>query len=195
MANIDLKKKTISSKIVYYGPGLSGKTVNLRKIHRRLDPERRGRLSSLATKTKITAYIDVVPVSWGKFLGFDATFRLCAVPGHAMFHNTRRLLLKDTDGVVFVADSRPERREANIDSLRTLEVNLDHYDFSLQTMPHVIQYNKRDLEPVMSVSEMRAELNRYGAPDIEAVAVQDKGVFETFRAIVQAIGRDLKGRL
>ena len=195
MANIDLKKRTITSKIVYYGPGLSGKTWNLRSIHEKLEPSRKGRLSSLATKTNITAYIEVVPVRWGDFLELDATFRLCAVPGHAIFNNTRKLLLKDTDGVVFVADSQPHRQEANLDTLDALKEHLDEYDLSLQTMPHVFQYNKRDLDEIMSVSAMRAELNRHGAPDFEASAKQGEGVMETLKAIVDTIGRDLRTRL
>lgn len=195
MANIDLKKRTISSKIVYYGPGLSGKTQNLRSIHRKLEPSRKGRLSSLATKTNITAYIEVVPVSWGEFLGLEATFRLCAVPGQAIFDNTRKLLLKDTDGVVFVADSQPSRHEANLDTLEALKEHLDEYDLSLHTMPHVFQYNKRDLDNIMSVSKMRADLNFHGAPDFEASAARGEGVMESLKAIVEAIGRDLRTRL
>jgi len=195
MANIDLKKRTISCKIVYYGPGLSGKTCNLRSVHEKLESHQKGRLSSLATKTNITTYIEVVPVSWDQLLGLDATFRLCAVPGQAIFNKTRKLLLKDTDGVVFVADSRPERHEANLDTLEALKEHLDEYDLSLQTMPHVFQYNKRDLENTMSVSDMRATLNLHGAPDFEASAINGKGVMETLRAIIDAIGRDLKTRL
>jgi len=195
MPDIDLRRRTIASKIVYWGCGLSGKTANLRYIHDNLEPQSRGRLASLATKTEITAYIHVLPVKFGRILGFDTTFSICAVPGQAFTNNTRRLLLKNTDGMVFVADSRQVRREANIDSLYNLDENLEHYGMSLEKMPHVIQYNKRDLSNVMEVSQMRAELNRYGVPDFEASTVTGRGILETLEAIVAAVSRDLEGRV
>ena len=185
----------MTAKVVYYGPGLSGKTSNLRYIYAHLPPERGARLTSLATKADSSVRIDVLPVKLERVLGFDAVFSLCAVPGHAFSNETRKLLLKGTDAVVFVADSRKERQEANIDSLHNLGQNLAHHGMMLETIPHVVQYNKRDLEGVMSVSEMRAELNRYGVADFEASTVTGKGIIETLQAIVAAFSKDLEARI
>ena len=195
MPSIDVKKRRIDSKIVYYGPGQSGKSENLRQIAELLDEEHCGRLVTLPTKTDASLSIDVLPVRFGKILGFATTFHVCSGPGQAMALSTRRLLLRDTDGIVFVADSRPSRREANIDSLRELQENLRHYSLELVAIPHVIQYNRRDLKGGMDVAGLRAELNKHGVPEFAASALNGRGVIETLRAVVRSVSTDLEGRL
>jgi signal recognition particle receptor subunit beta len=195
MPSIDVKKRRIDSKLVYYGPGQSGKSANLRHIYDHLDTSHRGRLASLPTKADSSLYIDVLPVRFGQILDFQATFHLCSGPGQALAINTRRLLLRDTDGIVFVADCRPSRREANIDSIHELRHILDEYGLPLSAIPHVIQYNKRDLPDCGSVAELRSELNTDGVPEFEASTISGDGVMETLRAIVRSVSDDLQKRL
>ncbi|MGD2174350.1 MAG: GTPase domain-containing protein [Candidatus Brocadiaceae bacterium] len=195
MPSIDVKKRRIDSKIVYYGPGRSGKTENLKYIRNHLDEEHRGRLASLPTKADPSLHIDVLPVRFGKIIGFQTIFHLCAGPGQAFSNNTRKLLLRDTDGIVFVADSDPRRREANLDSLAELRQNLTEHGLHLRTVPHVVQYCKRDLEDAVSVAELRADLNTHGVPDFSASTETGEGVMETLRAAVRAVSNDLKRRL
>jgi signal recognition particle receptor subunit beta len=195
MPSIDVKKRRIDSKVVYYGPGRCGKTSNLKFLHGHLGPEHCGRLSSLPTKNDATLLLDVLPVRFGKIIGFDTVFHLCAGPGQALAVNTRKLLLRDTDGIVFVADSDPRRAEANIDSLNELEENLGDYGLRLSHVPHVMQYNKRDLQGRLDQTEMRAKLNRYGVPEFRASALRGDGVLETVRAIVKSVGADLRQRI
>jgi signal recognition particle receptor subunit beta len=195
MPSIDVKRRRIAAKIVYYGPGRAGKSENLRQIHELLDANQRGRLVSLPTKTDPNLYIDVLPVRFGKIIGFDTTFHLCSGPGQALAINTRKLLLRDTDGIVFVADSRPSRREANVDSLQELCHVLREYGLELAPIPHVIQYNKRDLDDCSSMEDLRGELNLHGVPEFEASAITGEGVLETFRAVIRNVSDDLQRRL
>jgi hypothetical protein len=195
MPSIDVKKRRIDSKIVYYGPGRSGKSENLRYICEHLEANHRGRLSSLPTKADPNLHIDVLPVRFGKILGFDTTFHLCSGPGQALALNTRKFLLRDTDGIAFIADSRPSRADANLDCLRELEENLEEHGLLLSAVPHVIQYNKRDVDPRTPTGELRSRLNRYGVPDFEASTVTGDGVLETLRAVVRSVGEDLQKRL
>lgn len=195
MPSIDVKKRRIDSKVVYYGPGRSGKTENLKYIYRHLEPDHRGRLVSLPTKADPNISIDVLPVHFGKVLGFHTTFHLCSGPGQAMALSTRKLLLRDSDGIVFVADTRTSRREANLDSLRELEENLDEYGLSLANIPHVFQYNRRSIIDSISTEELRSMLNLHGVPEFEADAATGEGVLETLRAIVRSVSEDLKRRL
>jgi signal recognition particle receptor subunit beta len=187
MPFIDVKKQQLQCKIVYYGTGLGGKTTNLKVIHQKTDPKMRGKLLSLETETERTLFFDFVPLSVGKIKGLDTRFSFYTVPGQSFYNLTRRAILKEVDGIVFVSDSQEERLEANIDSILNLEENLEIYNVKLKDLPHVIQYNKRDLENIVSVEEMRTELNRYDAPDFEAIAIQGKGVFETLRTIVKNV--------
>ena len=195
MPSIDVKKRRIDSKIVYYGPGQSGKTEHLKCIYANLEGDHKGRLASLPTKADPSLHIDVLPVRFGKIVGFHATFHLCSGPGLAMAVNTRRLLLRDTDGIVFVADSRPSRVEANMDSLQELREILGEYGLRLAHVPHVIEYNKRDLANVIEVAELRSKLNVHGVPDFEASTVTGQGIMDSLRAIVRAVGDDLQRRL
>jgi len=195
MPSIDVKKRRIDSKIVYYGPGQSGKSANLKYIYEHVGAENRGRLASLPTKGDPSLYIDVLPVRFGTILDFQATFHLCSGPGQALALNTRRLLLRDTDGIVFVADCRPSRREANVDSMVELRQILDDYGVQLAAIPHVIQYNKRDLPDCVGVGELRSELNVHSVPEFESSTVTGDGVMETLRTVMRSVADDLQTRL
>jgi len=195
MPSIDVKRRRIGAKIVYYGPGLSGKTANLRYIYEHLKAEYRGRLVSLSVKGGEGQQIDLLPVKFGTIKGFDVTYNLCTVPGQAFFNQTRKLVLKGTDGVVFVADSRQSRLPANLDSLRNLRENLETHDIQLEYVPHVMQYNRRDRPDVLPVAELRAQLNEYGVLEFEACAESGKGVMETLKAAIQIVREDIERRL
>jgi hypothetical protein len=187
MAVIDAKARRITYKLVYYGPGLGGKTTNLKVIHSKSNPKQRGKLLSLETESERTLFFDFFPLAGGKLLGMDTRFSFYTVPGQSFYNLTRRTILKDVDGVVFVGDSQSHRVEASIDSYLDLEENLQLHKVELATLPHVIQYNKRDLAGVASVAELRRELNRYEVPDFEAVAIEGEGVFETLRTVVNLV--------
>ncbi|HOX36884.1 MAG TPA: GTPase domain-containing protein [Candidatus Brocadiia bacterium] len=195
MPNIDVRNRLINCKITYYGTGLGGKTTNIQYIHNKIDPSYKGKLVSLATKTERTLFFDFMPLSLGRIKGFKVTFNICTVPGQSFYNNSRKLLLKGTDGIVFVADSQEHRFDANIDSLYNLQENLEEYNVKLENVPLVIQYNKRDLPNVLPVQELRAELNLYGVPDHEAVAVRGTGVFETLRSVIRLVSEDIRKRL
>jgi len=186
MPMINYSAREINCKVVYYGPALCGKTTNLEVIHRRVAPESRGTLMSLATETDRTLFFDFLPVDLGSVRGFTTRFHLYTVPGQVQYDASRRLILKGVDGVVFVADSAPDRLEANVASLRNLEENLRSYDIDPQSVPLVLQYNKRDLADAVPTETLDAAL-RTGwtetAPTHEAVARDGTGVFETLRDV------------
>ena len=195
MPFIDVKKQLLQCKIVYYGTGMGGKTTNLKMIHQQTDPKMRGKLLSLETESERTLFFDFVPLSVGKIKGLDTRFSFYTVPGQSFYNLTRKAILKDVDGLVFVSDSQDERMEANIDSILNLEENLLEYKREISKTPLVIQYNKRDMEDIVPLDEMRTELNKWGVPDFEAVAIKGQGVFETLREIVrrtaQKVTKDL----
>ncbi|MBS3762729.1 MAG: GTPase domain-containing protein [Planctomycetes bacterium] len=195
MPSIDVKRKRIGAKIVYYGPGLSGKTANLNYLHDHLKTEYRGRLVSLSVKGGEGQQIDLLPVKFGSIRGFDVTYNLCTVPGQAFFNQTRKLVLKGTDGVVFVADSRQTRMAANVDSLQNLQENLEAHDIRLEHVPHVMQYNQRDRDNTLPVAELRAKLNMHGVLEFEASTETGEGVMETLKAVVQIVREDIEDRL
>jgi signal recognition particle receptor subunit beta len=195
MPNIDVKNKAINCKVTFYGTGLGGKTTNIQYIHNKIDPTYKGKLVSLATKTERTLFFDFMPLSLGKIKGFRVTFNICTVPGQSFYNNSRKLLLKGTDGIVFVADSQEHRFDANIDSMYNLQENLEEHGMKLEKIPHVIQYNKRDLPNILSVEELRSELNLYGVPDFEASALYGRGVFETLKAVIRIVSEDIRNRL
>jgi len=195
MAVIDAKARRITWKLVYYGPGLGGKTTNLKVIHSKSNPKQRGKLLSLETESERTLFFDFFPLAGGKLLGMDTRFSFYTVPGQSFYNLTRRTILKDVDGVVFVGDSQTSRLEASIDSYHNLEENLQQHKVELAQLPHVIQYNKRDLEGVVSVAELRREINLYEVPDFEAVAVKGEGVFETLRKVVDLVMAKTKKEL
>jgi len=187
MAVVDEKKQLLQCKVVYYGAGLGGKTTNLRMVHQRTDPKMRGKLHMLETNTKPTLFFDFIPLSVGRIGGLEARFNLYTVPGHSYNNTTRKAILKDVDGIVFVSDSHRDRMEANVDSIMDLDENLLEYGRRLIELPHVIQYNKRDLDEIAPVAEMREELNRHDVPDFEAVASLGNGVLETLETIVRLV--------
>jgi signal recognition particle receptor subunit beta len=192
MSFINYMAREINCKIVYYGPGLCGKTTNLQYIYERTNPNAKGKLISLATETERTLFFDFLPLSLGEIRGFKARFQLYTVPGQVFYDASRKLILKGVDGVVYVADSQIERAEANIESLENLKTNLSEQGYSLEKLPFVIQYNKRDLPNVADVAELRELLNPTGVPEFEAVARTGVGVFETLKAVAKLVLTELK---
>ncbi len=192
MSFINYASREINCKIVYYGPGLCGKTTNLQYVYQKTAPEAKGKMISLATETERTLFFDFLPLALGEIRGFKTRFHLYTVPGQVFYDASRKLILKGVDGVVFVADSQEERYEANIESLDNLRVNLDDQGYDLEKIPFVIQYNKRDLPNVIPVEDMRRELNLRDVPEFEACASTGEGVFETLKAIAKLILIDLK---
>jgi len=172
-------KKEIDIKIVYYGPALCGKTSNLQSVHLSLNPEQRGELVSLATKDDRTLFFDFLPIELDNIKGFKTRFHIYTVPGQVLYTLTRKAVLTGVDGIIFVADSQEGKMEENIESLDDLKENLKYYNKDLQSIPFVMQYNKRDLENLMPVNEMDRELNTVGAPSFEASALSGNGVMQT----------------
>ncbi len=192
MSFINYSSREINCKIVYYGPGLCGKTTNLQFIHTRMTPESRGKMISLATETERTLFFDFLPLSLGDVRGFKTRFHLYTVPGQVFYDASRRLILRGVDGVVFCADSQLTRMDSNVESLENLRVNMKEQGYDLDKIPLVLQYNKRDLPQVASVSELHALLNSRNVPEFEATATTGIGVFETLKAIIKLILIDLK---
>jgi signal recognition particle receptor subunit beta len=193
MSFINYSSREINCKIVYYGPGLCGKTTNLQYIYNRTNPEAKGKMISLATETERTLFFDFLPLSLGEIRGFRTRFHLYTVPGQVFYDASRKLILKGVDGVVFVADSQIERTEANIESLENLSFNLQEQGYELERLPYVVQYNKRDLPNVASVEELRELLNPgQTVPDFEAIATTGSGVFDTLKAVAKLVLTELK---
>jgi mutual gliding-motility protein MglA len=192
MSFINYASREINCKIVYYGPGLCGKTTNLQFIYSKTAPEAKGKMISLATETERTLFFDFLPLALGEIKGFKTRFHLYTVPGQVFYDASRKLILKGVDGVVFVADSQEERMDANIESLENLEINLKEQGYELSRIPFVIQYNKRDLPYVTPLEEMRMELNKMKVLEFEACATTGEGVFETLKAVAKLILIDLK---
>ncbi|MCS7244651.1 MAG: ADP-ribosylation factor-like protein [candidate division WOR-3 bacterium] len=188
---IDTKKKEINVKIVYYGPALSGKTTNLKVIYAKLNPKFRGDLVTVDTKGERTLYFDFLPIEITLAGGFKVKFHVYTVPGQVFYKASRKLVLKGADGIVFVADSSPERRESNIQIMQELIETLEEQGISLNSIPLVIQYNKRDIPNAMSIDIMNADINHLNNPYFEAIASQEKGVFETLDAIVKLVIKKL----
>ncbi len=195
MALLNHSKKELSAKIVYYGPGLSGKTPNLESIHRKLAPDKRGKLISLETKTDRTLFFDFLPVQIGEISGFRTRFNVYTVPGQIFYNETRRMVLKGVDGIVFVADSQKEMANENLENLKNLAENLRSIGKELSKVPLVIQFNKRDLANILSVEEMNRLLNAPGLPFFEAVAVKGEGVLTTLTRITRVVADHLKQTL
>jgi signal recognition particle receptor subunit beta len=187
--------RELSAKIVYYGPGLSGKTTNIEMIHKMLRPEQKGRLISLPTETDRTLFFDFLPIDLGQIKGFKVRFHLYTVPGQVFYNATRRLVLQGVDGVVFVADSQREMANSNMESLKNLMDNLSSYGKKLEELPFVLQYNKRDLKNVATSKELDQGLNFLRVPTFEAVAPTGKGVTETLVAISRIVFAHLRKTL
>ena len=192
MSFINYSSREINCKIVYYGPGLCGKTTNLQYIYNKTNPDAKGKMISLATETERTLFFDFLPLSLGEIRGFKTRFHLYTVPGQVFYDASRKLILKGVDGVVFVADSQIERMEANLESYENLQINLVAQGYELEKVPFVIQYNKRDLPGAAPLDEMRRLLNPMGVRDFEACATVGKGVFETLKATAKGVLTDLK---
>jgi len=189
---INYSSREINCKIVYYGPGLCGKTTNLQYIYRRTNPEQKGKLISLATETERTLFFDFLPLALGDIKGFKIRFHLYTVPGQVFYAASRKLILKGVDGVVFVADSQIERMESNLESFDDLKINLAEQGYELEKLPFTIQYNKRDLPNIVPVLDMDRFLNLGGKPWFEGVAVTGRGVFETLKAVAKQVLFELK---
>jgi signal recognition particle receptor subunit beta len=192
MSFINYSSREINCKIVYYGPGLCGKTTNLQYIYGKTNPEVKGKMISLATETERTLFFDFLPLSLGEIRGFKTRFHLYTVPGQVFYDASRKLILKGVDGVVFCADSQIERMEANVESLENLSVNLREQGYDIANVPYVVQYNKRDLPNAAPLEEMRRLLNPTGVPEFEACATVGKGVFETLKSVAKGVLSDLK---
>ena len=187
MSMINYASREINCKVVYYGTGLGGKTTNLEYVYSRVNPDSKGKMISLATETERTLFFDFLPIDLGSIRGFKTRFHLYTVPGQVYYNASRKLILKGVDGVIFVADSQRSRMEANVEAMYNLYENMESYGYDLETIPFVIQYNKRDLSDIQSVEELRAELNPTGAPDFEGVAIEGVGVFDTLKAVSKQV--------
>ena len=187
MSMINYASREINCKIVYYGTGLGGKTTNLEYIYSRVNPDTKGKMISLATETERTLFFDFLPIDLGEVRGFKTRFHLYTVPGQVYYNASRRLILKGVDGLIFVADSQASRAEANIESMHNLYENLETYGYDLESIPFAIQYNKRDMDNILSPEELRAQINPMGLPDFEGVATEGKGVFETLSAVSKLV--------
>lgn len=184
MSTINFSAREINFKIVYYGPGLSGKTTNLKQIYEQVPGESKGDMVSLATEDERTLFFDFLPLDLGKVNGFATRFHLYTVPGQVFYNTSRKIILRGVDGIVFVADSAPNRLRANAESLRNLRENLAEHNLQLEDIPHVIQINKRDLPDALPVEMVRMVLDPQGkVPIHEAVASRFEGVFEPLRAV------------
>jgi signal recognition particle receptor subunit beta len=193
MSLVNFTSREITCKIVYYGPGRSGKTTNLQYIYGRVPEGRRGRMVSLATHTDRTLFFDFLPLDLGQISGFTTRFQLYTVPGQVYYNATRKLVLQGADGVVFVADSQARQLDENIESLQNLQVNLLEQGIDVRTVPLILQYNKQDLpgDLILSTEEMDDALNFRGVPSLPGAAVSGVGVFETLKAISEGVLRKL----
>jgi signal recognition particle receptor subunit beta len=192
MSFINYSSREINCKLVYYGPGLCGKTTNLQYIYNKTNPEAKGKMISLATETERTLFFDFLPLSLGEIRGFKTRFHLYTVPGQVFYDASRKLILKGVDGVCFVADSQEERYDANIESLENLRINLNEQGYELDKLPYVIQYNKRDLPNAMTVAELAKTLNTTNVPEFEGVATTGVGVFDTLKMLAKQVLAELR---
>jgi mutual gliding-motility protein MglA len=192
MTFINYASREINCKIVYYGPGLCGKTTNLQYIYDKTNPTAKGKLISLATETDRTLFFDFLPLELGTVRGFKTRFHLYTVPGQVFYDASRKLILKGVDGVIFVADSQVERMDANIEAIENLDANLRTQGYDLMAIPYVLQLNKRDLPNALPVDKLKESLVKKGEPVFEAVAYQGTGVFETLKEVARQVLVELK---
>jgi hypothetical protein len=192
MTFINYASREINCKIVYYGPGLCGKTTNIQWIYDQANPEKRGKLVSLATETDRTLFFDFLPLDMGMVKGFKVRFHLYTVPGQVFYDASRKLILRGCDGIIFVADSQRARMEANIESIANLATNLKENGFDIRSIPYVLQLNKRDMPSAATVPEMEHLLRFRGEPMVEAVANQGTGVIDTLKAAARQVLMELQ---
>ena len=192
MTFINYASREINCKIVYYGPGLGGKTTNLEHVYEKVSPSTRGKLISLATETDRTLFFDFMPLELGTVRGFKTRFHLYTVPGQVFYDASRKLILKGVDGVVFVADSQEERMDANIEALYNLEENLQANGYDLSKIPYVLQLNKRDLPSAVQTADLVSELRRKDEEVHEAIASKGVGVFDTLKSVAKQVLTELR---
>lgn len=192
MPFINFPAREINCKLVYYGPGLGGKTANLQWIYEHTGNSQKGKMVSLATETDRTLFFDFLPLDLGTVRGFRTRFHLYTVPGQVFYEASRRLILKGADGVVFVADSQEERLDANLETLDNLREHLKDHNLDVNTIPYVLQLNKRDLPNILPVPELQQQLGIRQEPAVEAVAVTGQGVFETLKELAKLVLNELK---
>ncbi len=191
MSLINYASQEISCKIVYYGPGLSGKTTNIRYVYSKLRPESKGKLVSLATEMERTLFFDFLPLDLGNIKGFRVRFHLYTVPGQVYYDASRKLILRGVDGIIFVADSTVHRLDANVESMYNMHENLGEHGLDLSNVPFALQYNKRDVQDVVDLQDLQDELNPSRYPSFEAVAAQGVGVFDTLKNVSKQVLRKL----
>jgi len=194
MTFINYASREINCKLVYYGPGLCGKTTNIQHIYEKTVPGSKGKLISLATETDRTLFFDFLPLNLGSIRGFKVRFHLYTVPGQVFYDASRKLILKGVDGIVFVADSQEMRMDANLESVRNLEQNLKDQGYELKDIPYVLQCNKRDMDTAVSMEEMTRLLQHQGEQVFEAVATDGTGVFDTLKSLAKLVLAELKRR-
>lgn len=192
MPFINFPAREINCKLVYYGPGLGGKTANLQWVYDHTESGHKGKMISLATETDRTLFFDFLPLDLGSVRGFKTRLHLYTVPGQVFYEASRKLILKGADGVVFVADSQEERLDANLETLENLREHLKEHNLDFNTIPYVLQLNKRDLPNALSIEELTRQLRAKNEPIVEAVAVGGSGVFETLREVAKLVLAELK---
>lgn len=192
MSFINFAAREINCKIVYYGPGLGGKTTNLQHIYERTTDKQKGKMISLATETDRTLFFDFLPLDLGTVRGFKTRFHLYTVPGQVFYDASRKLILRGVDGVVFVADSQAERMDANVEALENLQDNLKEHGYDFMKVPYVLQLNKRDLPNALPPEQLKRDLMKRNEATFEAVAFQGQGVFETLKEVARQVLLELK---
>jgi mutual gliding-motility protein MglA len=195
MSFVNYHTKEINCKIVYYGPGLGGKTTNIQYIYQKTSANNKGQMITLNTENERTLFFDFLPLDLGEIRGFKTRFHLYTVPGQVFYEASRKLILRGVDGLVFVADSQVERMEANIESYQGLERNLAEQGYDVSKVPMVMQWNKRDLPNVVPVEDLQFQLNKRKFPAFEAVATNGQGVFETLKMVSKSVLLNIKGGL
>lgn len=195
MSFVNYHTKEINCKIVYYGPGLGGKTTNIQYIYQKTSSQNKGQMITLNTENERTLFFDFLPLDLGEIRGFKTRFHLYTVPGQVFYEASRKLILRGVDGLVFVADSQVERMEANIESYLGLEKNLAEQGYDVSKVPMVMQWNKRDLPNIVPVEDLQYQLNKRKLPAFEAVATTGQGVFETLKMISKSVLLNIKGGL
>lgn len=195
MSFVNYHTKEINCKIVYYGPGLGGKTTNIQYIYQKTSSQNKGEMITLNTENERTLFFDFLPLDLGEIRGFKTRFHLYTVPGQVFYEASRKLILRGVDGLVFVADSQVERMEANIESYQGLERNLAEQGYDISKVPMVMQWNKRDLPNIVPVEDLQFQLNKRKFPAFEAVATNGQGVFETLKMVSKSVLLNIKGGL
>ncbi len=195
MSFVNYHTKEINCKIVYYGPGLGGKTTNIQHVYMKTQSDAKGEMVTLDTDNERTLFFDFLPLEVGEIRGFKTRFHLYTVPGQVIYEASRKLILRGVDGIVFVADSQVDKMESNIESMNSLKLNLEEQGYSVNKVPMIIQFNKRDLPNIAPIDELSKKLNSHNWPEQEAIAVEGVGVFETLKKITKSVLLNIRGGL